>query len=188
MSNIHRTAITVVLGLSLAACGGDKDKDRGDGKSASSAKPASSGKTSSEPAANAQTKGAAGAGDKSGKDVANALPLAKDKPASFELDCKKAVFVGPFAFAGDKDTLKLRGEAKSQKGPQSCIGGSWVDEKGESVAVSGLGCAEGDKTITGEPTLEFDPKTGGNGQRTVFLKLNADENTCAPVSIKLTLP
>lgn len=188
MSNIHRAAIAVVLGLTLAACGGDKDKDKGDGKAASSGKPASSGKASSEPAANAQTKGAAGAGDKSGKDAANALPLAKDKPASFDLACKKEVFVGPFAFAGDKDSLKLRGEAKSKKGDQACVGGAWLDEKGEFIAVAGIGCAEGDKAASGDPILDFDPKAGGNDHRTVFLKVGMDENTCADVSIKLSLP
>lgn len=186
MSNIHRGAIAVVLGLALAACGGDKDK--GDAKSASSGKPASSAKASSEPAANAQTKGAAGAGDKSGKDVANAQSLTKEKPTSFDLGCKQAVFVGPFVFVGAKDALKVRGEAKSKKGDQACVGGAWVDEKGEFIATSGIGCAEGDKASNGEPVLEFDPQAGGNDHRTVFLKVSMEESVCADVSVKLSLP
>lgn len=179
MSKLAHAAFTVVVALSTAACGGDKDKAKGSGGSA---------RASSEAAPSAQEKGAAGAGDKSGKDTANALALAKDKPASFDVECKGAVFVGPFTFRGDKDTIKVHGEAKSKKGDQSCVGGAWLDEKGEFIATAGIGCAEGDKATAGDTALEFDPKSGGNDHRTVFLKINLDETVCAPVSIKLTLP
>jgi hypothetical protein len=179
----HAPLLTLLSSVAVAGCGSKEPS----ASSSSSASPRTTAAKSAEPAA--KTRSAPGAGDKSGKDVANASALEPGKPASFDLACGATRWFGPFSFQGDKDTLKIAAEATAVK-DQACVGGDWRTSSGEFVAVSGVGCSDGGRVSKQTLTIDFDPKSGGNDKNPVFLRIGMEKDVvgCADAKVTLSLP
>jgi len=164
----------------LSGCGGDKRQEEEAPPTASAAATSSAQKP--------KDKGAEGAGDKSGKDVANAAPLSKASPASFTLKCGESRFFGPFHFHSDKEELEIAGQITSESGEQTCGAGDCKNSRNQFLAVTGLPCIEGKEPAKGKLSILYDPKSGGMGANPVFLRVSLAEMPCAPSKIELTGP
>ncbi len=166
-----------------AACGGEAAKSGPASSSvAASARP---------PAASARpaTSGAPGAGDKSGKDLPNAMAIEPGKAAAATLDCKQAAFFGPFTFPdGGKHRLVVQAEVQAESDAQVCLGGDWQSKTGEFVAVAGVDCTEGGKPAKADVAIEYDPASGGVAANPVYLRLAFSDATCARSKVSLRLP
>ncbi len=172
--------VSYALGISfLIGCSSANEKDGGS-TAASAAETASAQKP--------KEKGAEGAGDKSGKDVANASPLSKAAPASFTLKCGESRFFGPFHFHSDQEDLEIAGEIASESGEQTCGAGDWKNSRNQFLAVTGLPCTEGKEPVKGKLKISYDPKSGGMSANPVFLRVSLAEIPCAPSKISLTGP
>lgn len=137
--------------------------------------------------------GAPGAGDRSGKSIANAMPVVRGTPTKFRLPCSGAgVFVGPFAFTKSPEILSLRAEIKGTTGEQVCRGEAhFVDGAGGKPAVAGLPCVEGGNPAAVTLTHEHSPHNGGNDANPVFWHLRGGDplpDGCGTLDVTLTLP
>lgn len=165
--------IAVVIGLGGGGCKKDK--------------PAPSGASS---AAGPPAQGTDGGGDGSGSSIANARALSKTSPATFTIPCAGAMYIGPFRFTRDPETLALHSVAKSPSGAQICAGGSWVDSSGTFSGTVGLGCPEAEKVAETDVTFEYSPGNGGNGTNPVYLMVKFDEAKpagCKSAEVTLSL-
>lgn len=137
-------------------------------------------------------KGAPGAGDGSGKSIANAMALRPGASASFRAACSGApIYVGPFTFTKSPEKLQLRAEVKGTSAQQICRGTAhFVDSAGGRPAVAGLPCVHDGKTETATIEHEYSPANGGSDVTPVYWELKNDEKKpegCDTIDVKLTL-
>ncbi len=153
--------------------------------------PAAPAPASAAPAAKSD-KGAPGAGDRSGKSIANAMALRPGVPLSFRAPCSGApLYVGPFTFTKSPEKLQVRAEVTGTSTEQICWGTAhFVDNVGARPVVAGLPCVEGGKPHTVTLEHEYSPHNGGSDVTPVYWELKNDEKKpegCHTVDVKLTL-
>lgn len=158
--------------------------------------PTSPGSTPAAPAPAAPAaksdKGAPGAGDRSGKSIANAMALRPGAPTTLRAACSGApVYVGPFTFTKSPTKLELRAEVKGTSAAQICRGAAhFVDSAGGRPQVAGLPCVHDGKTETATIEHEYSPANGGSDVTPVYWELKNDEKKpegCDTIDVKLTL-
>lgn len=145
-------------------------------------------KTKTEPAAAA---GAPGAGDRSGKSIANARALVAGTPTVFQVPCTgEKVYVGPFTMRHDPERLVVRASVKGTSASQVCIHeGHWVDARGEHPAIAGLPCVEGAAATETKLEYEYSPGNGGSSMTPVYWQVRHSEPkpACETVTVTLSL-
>lgn len=137
-------------------------------------------------------KGAPGAGDRSGKSIANAMALRPGAPTTLRAACSGApVYVGPFTFTKSPTKLELRAEVKGTSAAQICRGAAhFVDSAGGRPQTAGLPCVQDGKTVTATIEHEYSPHNGGSDVTPLYWELKNDEKKpegCDTIDVKLTL-
>lgn len=133
---------------------------------------------------------ARGAGDKSGKSIADARPLGKTASGPVTVPCDGTVYYGPFVFSKSPETLTIHATAKSPSGTQVCVGGEWVDAHGKFLETGGVGCVEQAFVVETDIAFEYSPHNGGHGERAVYYALKLADTRpagCKSATVSFTL-
>lgn len=132
--------------------------------------------------------GTDGGGDGSGSSIANARALRAGESVALKVTCNATLYLGPFRFTKDPETVTVAGTFKTPTGDQICLGGDWVDVAGKSGAPGGLGCVDGKHVGDGKATFEYSPGNGGNNTNPAYLALKfAEPKPAGCPSLDLTL-
>ncbi|MBK6465394.1 MAG: hypothetical protein IPF92_30975 [Myxococcales bacterium] len=179
--------LALAAAVAMTAAGCTKKQDPPPPPAATPAAPAPAA-----PAAKSD-KGAPGAGDRSGKSIANAMALRPGAPTTLRAACSGApVYVGPFTFAKSPTKLELRAEVKGTSAAQICRGTAhFVDSAGKRPQTAALPCVQDGKPVTVTIEHEYSPHNGGSDVTPLYWELKNDEKKpegCDTIDVKLTLP
>lgn len=178
-------ALAAAVAVTAAAC------TKKDPPPAPTPAPPPAAPASAAPAAKSD-KGAPGAGDRSGKSIANAMALRPGAPLSFRASCSGApLYVGPFTFTKSPEKLQIRAEVTGTSKEQICWGvAHFVDGAGARPSVAGLPCVENGQPHSTTLEYEYSPHNGGSDVTPIYWELKSDEKKpegCHTVDVKLSL-